>query len=248
MPTQSNIADPGLTDGAKQLTAATPELSRNEQVYEVLVFLALIVPSMALSFFVIRQGNLSFVLTASATILRDLGLVGLIAFFLWRNREPLGRIGWVFRNQRKEVVLGLGLFVVLFLVSGIVEQVFRAMGLSAPSTPTPRFLTATGGWEFVLASVLVVVVAVAEETIFRGYLMLRFTQIGGNRAAAVLLSSVVFALGHGYEGTAGVATVGVMGLVFALVYVWRKSLVAPIVMHCVQDFVGIVVLPLLRHR
>ena len=237
-----------MTAGTMQSSEAAPELSRTGQVYEVLVFLSLIVPSMALSFFVIRQGNLSFVLTASATILRDLGLVGLIAFFLWRNREPLGRIGWTLRNQRKEVLLGLGLFVGLFLVSGLVEPLFRAMGLSAPSTPTPRFLTVSGGWEFVLASVLVVVVAVAEETIFRGYLILRFTEIGGNRAVAVLLSSVVFALGHGYEGTAGVATVGVMGLLLALVYVWRQSLVAPIVMHCVQDFVGIVVLPLLRHR
>jgi membrane protease YdiL (CAAX protease family) len=36
-----------------------------------------------------------------------------------------------------------------------------------------------------------------------------------------------------------------MGLAFALVYLWRKSLVAPIVMHFLQDFIGIVLLPLL---
>lgn len=35
--------------------------------------------------------------------------------------------------------------------------------------------------------------------------------------------TIRFALGHGYEGSAGVVTVGVMGMVFALVYLWRGS-------------------------
>jgi membrane protease YdiL (CAAX protease family) len=59
---------------------------------------------------------------------------------------------------------------------------------------------------------------------------------------------VIFSLGHGYEGSAGVITVGFMGLVFALVYLWRGSLVAPMVMHFLQDFIGIVLSPLLGIR
>jgi hypothetical protein len=35
-------------------------------------------------------------------------------------------------------------------------------------------------------------------------------------AAAVVLSAVIFVLGHGYEGSAGVVTVGAMELAFAL--------------------------------
>jgi Type II CAAX prenyl endopeptidase Rce1-like len=54
---------------------------------------------------------------------------------------------------------------------------------------------------------------------------------------AALLSSFIFSLGHGYEGAAGMATVGVLGLVFAMVFLWRGNLVAPIVEA-----------PLLRHR
>jgi membrane protease YdiL (CAAX protease family) len=63
--------------------------------------------------------------------------------------------------------------------------------------------------------------------------------------AAVLLSAVVFALGHGYEGSLGVVTVGVMGLIFSLIYLWRQSLVVPIVLHFLQDFVAIVLAPYL---
>jgi len=66
-----------------------------------------------------------------------------------------------------------------------------------------------------------------------------------NNPAAILLSAVVFSLGHGYEGTAGLITVGFMGLIFALVFKWRRSLVAPMVMHFLQDFTVIVLLPLL---
>jgi membrane protease YdiL (CAAX protease family) len=220
-------------------------LNRTEQLLEVAVFLFLIVPSMALSFFVVKQGNLSFMLTAVSTILRDVGLVGLILFFIWRNGEPIKWIGWRFKNGGKEIVLGLWLFLPVFYGMDLLEQALQAVGFSVPSTPLPSFLATKGIAESFLACLLVIVVAAAEETIFRGYLILRLKAITASPAAAVVLSAVIFSLGHGYEGSAGVVTVGVMGLVFALVYLWRQSLVAPMVMHFLQDFIGIVLLPML---
>jgi len=217
-----------------------------EQVAEVSVFLFLIIPSMALSFFAIKQGSLNFVLVAISVILRDLALVSLILFFIWRNNESVTWIGWTFNNSRKEIALGIMLFLPFCFGTGLLEKGLRVIGLSVPSTPLPSFLAARGVVEFLLALVLVVIVALAEETIFRGYLTLRFKAITANPTAAVLLSAAIFSLGHGYEGSAGVVTVGVMGIVFALVYMWRQSLVAPIVMHFLQDFIGIVLLPLLR--
>jgi membrane protease YdiL (CAAX protease family) len=221
---------------------------RKHQLFELLVFLFLIVPSMALSFYAIKQGSLSFVLTANATILRDLALVALIVFFLWRNGEPLRQIGWTLRGAGKEMAIGAALFIPVFLGAGVVERIAHQAGLSTPSTPLPSFLKAAGWQEFVLAIVLVVVVAIAEETIFRGYLILRSGAISRSSTFAVLFSSFVFSLGHGYEGTAGVVTVGAMGAAFAVVYLWRRSLVAPVVMHFLQDFLGIVLLPLLMHK
>ena len=73
------------------ITSQQPD--RKEQFLELSAFLFLIVPSMALSFFAIKQGSLSFSLSAVATIFRDLSLVSLILFFLWRNRESLRTIG-----------------------------------------------------------------------------------------------------------------------------------------------------------
>jgi membrane protease YdiL (CAAX protease family) len=221
------------------------QLSWTEQLAEVSVFLFLIVPSMALSFFAIKQGSLSFVLVAFSAIVRDLALVSLILFFIWRNKEPMTRIGWTLKNSGREIALGIVLFIPFSFAMGLFENGLRSVGFSVPSTPLPSFLAARGTGEFLLAVVLVVIVALAEETIFRGYLILRFRGVVANSTVAVLLSAAIFSVGHGYEGSAGVVTVAVMGAIFALVYLWRQSLVAPIVMHFFQDFVGIVLLPLL---
>jgi uncharacterized protein len=87
---------------------------------------------------------------------------------------------------------------------------------------------------------------VSEEIIFRGYLLLRFSHLLRGLGGAAVLSAAIFSIGHGYEGAAGVVTVGVTGLMFALVYLWRRSLVAPIVMHFLLDFLAIVLVPLLK--
>ena len=235
------ISGPDLT----KRDAFEPGPSRNVQAIEVGLFLSLIVPSMILSLFVIGQGKVGFVITALAIIARDLALTGLILFFLWRNGEPVKRIGWTSRNCAKCVALGILLFPLLFVGAMLLEFVFLHLGLSAPSTPQPSSLSFTGWIEMPLAVVLVIVVAIAEETIFRGYLILRFVAIGRNVPAAALLSSFVFSLGHGYEGSAGLATVGIMGLVFAVVYLRTGSLIAPIIMHFLQDFISIVLAPMI---
>lgn len=215
---------------------------------EVSVFLFLIVPSMALSFFAVKLGSLNFGMVALGTILRDLALVSLIVFFLWRNGEPFSQIGWRFRNRWKDVIWGGAIFIPFFICASLLEKGLQQLGFSVPATPLPFSAATKSLLEILLAFVLVVIVAWAEETIFRGYLILRFRTITASPLSAVFLSSFIFSLGHGYEGSAGVVTVGFMGFVFGLVYLWRKSLVAPMTIHFLQDLSGILILPLLNVR
>lgn len=223
--------------------------ARSIKTIEVLIFLFLVVPSLVLSLFIVKQSDLPFVVGALATIFRDLALVLLIVYFLWRNGETLAEIGWVRAGLIKEVVLGFVLFFPFYVATALIELGLLKVGLSGPRKSLPSALEATGAAQMVLATIMVVVVAIAEETIFRGYLLLRLRPALGNSvAAAVALSSLVFAVGHGYEGSAGVVTVGIMGALFALIYLWRGSLAAPIVMHFCQDFLGIVLIPLLHAK
>jgi membrane protease YdiL (CAAX protease family) len=222
--------------------APAGSLSRRQESIELAVFLLLIVPSLVLSFAPNSQGNVSFALVAVATTLRDLGLLALILLLLARGNQPLTAIGWVSQRAGREVALGLVLSIPVIIGTQILQALLRAAGLSGPSETSGVMPAKTVG-DIILAVVLVVVVAVAEETIFRGYLILRFARALNSRTWAVVLSSVAFAIGHGYEGGAAVVTVGLTGLAFALVYIWRRSLVAPVVMHFVLDFIAIVLAP-----
>lgn len=231
----------GAQNGLSARLVSRP--GRTEQLAEVLVFLFLTVPSMALSFYLVYSPlpHAGFALTAVMIMLRDLGLVALISYFLWRNGEPMSRIGWRWDNAVREVLLGVVLFAPFFCFNLWIATLFRHLGLSQAPPGSEAFLEPHGPGQLALAVVLVAVVAVTEETIFRGYLLLRLSAVSRSVVFAVVISSLVFSIGHGYEGAAGVATVSLMGVIFALIYVWRGSLGAPMTMHFLQDFVVIVV-------
>ena len=218
---------------------------RKTQFYEIGVFLFLIVPSMALSFFAVKKGVLSFTLMAWATILRDLALVSLIFYFLWRNGESIRHLGWAFKNIWKDIGIGIVLFFPFYFGTSWLEKGLHAIGFSAPATPLPSYLTAEDIPQILLAFILVAVVAVAEEIIFRGYLILRFKTLSNSRVVAVVLAALIFSLGHGYEGSAGVITVGIIGALFGIIYLRRQSLIPTMVIHFLLDFISIVFLPVM---
>jgi membrane protease YdiL (CAAX protease family) len=218
-----------------------PPLDRTYNLIEVAVFLFLIVPAMVLSFFLEEGGPMGFQFVAVSSIVRDLSLVTLVFFFIWRNGEPLARLGLTRKGLGPDLFLGLALFYPVTFGADLLSSFLRSLGLSATSAATPpAFLVVRGPRDIALALILLVVVALAEETIFRGYLLLRFRAVNLGPLGAALLSSVIFSLGHGYEGLAGVVTVAALGFVLALVYYWRGSLAAPMVIHFLQDFTGLV--------
>lgn len=217
---------------------------RREQLIEVGVFVFLIAPSLVFSFSVVGRGEVGFGLVAAATILRDASLVSLILFFLWHNRESVRAIGWTTDGVWRELGIGLLLFPAVSYGAALLDGFVRGVGLAGPSAP-PAFLAPQTGVDLVLAVVLVIVVAIAEETIFRGYLMLRLKAAVPRPVFTVGVSSVIFALGHGYGGPAGVVTVGAVGAALGTIYLWRGSLVAVMTIHFLQDFVGLVLRALL---
>ena len=77
--------------------------------------------------------------------------------------------------------------------------------------------------------------ALAEEITFRGYALSRLKIISGNYWMGILLSSAAFSLGHLYQGLAGVVLTFVYGLLFAGLYVARRSVVPCVAAHFLQD-------------
>jgi len=83
--------------------------------------------------------------------------------------------------------------------------------------------------------------------IWRGFLFNRLRRIFGDRrnggAAIVAISSAAFALAHyADQGIAGVVQGLITGFAFGAVYLWRRSLWGPIVMHTALDVTALLLI------
>ena len=82
---------------------------------------------------------------------------------------------------------------------------------------------------------LAVTAGIVEEALWRGYL---FWYLGFFMPlwAAAVVSTVLFAVGHAYQGAANVPKVAVVGAVFAILYMLSGSLWLPMLMHAAVDW------------
>lgn len=215
---------------------------RRYRLFETGVFLLVLGSWMGFATVGARPEELHFSVVAGAIVFRNLALTALALYLVWRNGEGIGALGWIRHGAGREALIGLALFVPMTLGVSVVAALLHGWGFAEPVAP-PSYLFPRSGVDQALALVLLTVVAISEETVFRGYLLRRFAQVMGSRSLAVVLTSALFALGHAYEGALGAIATGVIGVVLALVYLWRGSLVAPMTMHFIQDFIGLLIVP-----
>jgi membrane protease YdiL (CAAX protease family) len=228
-------------DGARNQIMDQYSRTINDTRLEVLVFLFLVIPSMLLSFIFVHPGSFNFSAMAISTILRDLGLLFLILFFLHRNREPFKSVGLTFKNGGDESLVGAMLFFPVYFFVLVIQQILQKLNFWIPER---AFSFLNGPKDFaqlILGLILMMTVAVTEETIFRGYLIKRFQEFTGSKIGALFFSTAIFALGHTYQGFAGVCIVSVLGLIYGLIYFWRGNLIAPITMHFLQNSLGLLI-------
>ena len=66
---------------------------------------------------------------------------------------------------------------------------------------------------------------------------------------AVIVASVIFGLGHSYQGINGASRAGLVGLAFGILYVGTGSIWLPIIAHMLLDVLqGGTIYELLRKR
>jgi membrane protease YdiL (CAAX protease family) len=89
-----------------------------------------------------------------------------------------------------------------------------------------------------------------EEVLFRGFVLGRLRIVIGSgvwrTAIAVVLSSALFAAGHGYQGGLGLAQTFAAGVSLATLAAYRKSIWPSIIAHALIDSIGLVALHVLR--
>lgn len=169
-----------------------------------------------------------------------LSLAVLLAIVVYWERESLASIG-VAQPTLVDAGIGIGGFVVGVIVFAALEPLLAMAGLQNPnsgqallSQPLP----------IVLASAISA--GIVEEVLFRGYPIERLTELTGNVLLAAAIPLAIFTAIHvPLWGIGATLQIGAWSVVVTGVYLWRRTLVAPIIMHLLNDIVGFVILPAL---
>ncbi len=167
------------------------------------------------------------------------------AFFVFIEGQRAADIGWTSRAFLANVGLGVAallatyvtvaamFFTVAILHPGILEQqetAGKAVRETMPAMSIPKMALFMG------------FVALWEEVVFRGFVLTRLKVLLGRWWLAVPLSSLVFGAVHVYEGPLAVVMISVLGLVMAILFIWRRSLVPCITLHFLNNFVMLLLL------
>lgn len=132
------------------------------------------------------------------------------------------------------VGLGLALGIVLAGVNVASHRLFDRLSLSYDESLRRLLMPASTGDWVVLLLVVLPVVAIFEEVLFRGALI-GAAAVGLAVSPWVLVvgSAFLFALGHGLQGIGGLVAAGALGLILGGAFVLSGSLLLVIVAHYV---------------
>lgn len=112
------------------------------------------------------------------------------------------------------------------------------MPVHADSARTLAAVKPHGALESALWVLLSISAGICEEFVFRGYLLRQFTAWFGGKGRALVASSIVFGLGHAYQGLAPVIVIMGLGLAFGAVALLARRLGPGIVAHALMDAVS----------
>jgi membrane protease YdiL (CAAX protease family) len=174
--------------------------------------------------------SLPFVLALS---LADTALLIVLMIVLTRAHGESVSALWLGRRPIViEVLVGLALVPVVFM---LVVVLLTAVRLAAPSlhnVPTnPLEELARGGPINAATFGLVVIFAGGVREELQRAFLLRLAQHRGGTTVGVIVLSTAFGLGHAVQGWDAAVTTGTLGAFWAVLYLRRRSSVAPLVSH-----------------
>jgi hypothetical protein len=145
------------------------------------------------------------------------------------DKEKFINLGFQVKNKIKDinwgflsgfVIMGLGLLILLGL-----NQV--------------KFVGLNFSFKEILISILVyIIVAIEEEVLFRGYVLRNF-MYSFNKYIALIMSSLLFALAHGFNPNMdwfSYLDLFLAGVLLGISYIYTKNLWFPIALHFSWNF------------
>lgn len=114
--------------------------------------------------------------------------------------------------------------------------------LRVRETPLIHFLLPRTGSERIAFAGLSVSAGIAEELVFRAFLIAALLEAGASLGAAVGISIAVFAVAHAYQGLLGVARVALLGALLTAPLLLVESIYPAMLAHALLDLLAGLVL------
>jgi membrane protease YdiL (CAAX protease family) len=189
----------------------------------------------------IRAGEVALRMRLYRTILVEEWVGAAIVLLLWfvpgRDAGALGLLprsgSWVWAGYGLTVLVCAGLAVQMWWATRTPDA--RASARAA--LVEVSFLIPNTSVERRVFPWVALTAGICEELVYRGFLIAYLAALPGvSWVAAAVLSSVVFGLGHAYQGPKGILRTAAVGLLLAGLYGLTGSLWASIVVHGVMDW------------
>jgi membrane protease YdiL (CAAX protease family) len=185
------------------------------------------------------DGRVTLSLLAYVTGLDTILLVALVLGLLVLGGESPRAVLLGTRPILGEALRGLGLVPWVLL---IVAAAALAIARWAPHliTPNPLAGLASTPAEFVLFGVCAVVAGGLREEVQRAFIVHRCEQRLGGALVGVIGFGLLFGVLHYVQGASAVIITGLLGMLWSVVYLVRRSIVAPMVSHASFNLIEVI--------
>lgn len=171
---------------------------------------------------------------------RSVIVVVLVWILMRANGESVRELGFA-RDGSGRLLLRSGLLAVgMFVIANIVlNNLFSTLLGSGQARPIAELFRSLHDLPYWIFSAIVGG-GIAEE-LLRAFVLTRFDKLFGRvgLAFALVADSIVFGLGHLYQGNASALTSGVTGLLLGLIFLQRRRVIDAMAVHAVFDLMGI---------
>jgi membrane protease YdiL (CAAX protease family) len=156
--------------------------------------------------------------------------------------KPRRYFGWPSTDPTVDVLIGAGVgLVILFVVNLSSNIAIRVFGPEVYDSSVMRGIVPQNARQWILILPPLFLAVVIEEVLFRALLIGGFSIIDSTILPWVMAvaSSIIFGLMHAPQGKLGIATTGLVGFVFAIIFIVSDSLTMVICAHYIINYVQI---------
>jgi len=179
------------------------------------------------------SGALSLPYVMTLSLVDTLLLIVLMVALLHAHGEDATSLWIGQRSVRREALFGIAIIPGIFLFVVVLLNALRILfpGLHNVPTNPLEALAGNSAEEAVMFGLLAIVAGGIREELQRAFLLHRFEQHLGGAKVGVVVLSTAFGLGHYVQGWDAVITTAALGALWAVLYLDRRSSVAPVMSH-----------------